>query len=104
MLLDAVEGTRAYLFVWFALATGARRGEICGLKWDCVDLEKATVHLCRNKVCTLGKELLSVANKVKTLSNAVFFSYKLDLPYSKAGSYAFNLLLIFVIQLYGSLI
>lgn len=49
-LLDAVEKTRAYLFVWFALATGARRGEICGLKWDCVDLENSTVRLCRNLV------------------------------------------------------
>ena len=49
-LLDAVEGTRAYLFVWFALATGARRGEACGLRWDCVDLENATAHICRNLV------------------------------------------------------
>lgn len=49
-LLDVVEGTRAYLFVWFALATGARRGEICGLRWDCVDLDNATVHICRNLV------------------------------------------------------
>lgn len=49
-ILDAVEGTRAYLFVWFALATGVRRGEACGLRWDCVDLDNATVRLCRNLV------------------------------------------------------
>ena len=49
-LLDVVECTRAYLFVWFLLATGARRGEACGLMWDCVDLEKGTVELRRNLV------------------------------------------------------
>lgn len=49
-LLDAVEKTRAYLFVWFLLATGARRGEACGLMWDCVDLEHGTVELRRNLV------------------------------------------------------
>jgi integrase len=49
-LLDAVEVTRAYLFVWFLLATGARRGEACGLKWDCVDLDAGVVELRRNLV------------------------------------------------------
>lgn len=49
-LLEAVANSRAYLFVWFALATGARRGEICGLKWDMVDLVKSEVRLERNLV------------------------------------------------------
>ena len=49
-LLDAVEPTRAYLFVWFALATGGRRGELCGLKWDKLDLERSEVHFERNLV------------------------------------------------------
>ena len=49
-LLDAVHETSAYLFVWFLLATGARRGEALGLKWDCVDLDSGVVHLRRNLV------------------------------------------------------
>lgn len=49
-LLSVLSGTPAYLFVWFALATGARRGEILGLMWDKVDLERAEVHLERNLV------------------------------------------------------
>lgn len=49
-LLDAVEGTRVYLLVWTGLATGARRGELLGLKWDCVDLENAVIHIRRNLV------------------------------------------------------
>lgn len=49
-LLDAVSGTSAYLFVWFLLSTGARRGEALGLKWDCVDLDNGVVELRRNLV------------------------------------------------------
>ena len=49
-LLEVLRGTSAYLFTWMGLATGARRGELCGLKWDCVDLEKAEITLRRNLV------------------------------------------------------
>ena len=49
-LLSQLEGTRAYLLVWFLLATGARRGEACALMWDCVDLDAAEAHLRRNMV------------------------------------------------------
>lgn len=50
ILLDSLEGTRAYLFVLLALNTGMRRGEICGLKWDCVDFENGIIHVRRNMV------------------------------------------------------
>lgn len=49
-LLGALRGTRAYPFVFIALNTGMRRGEICGLKWDCVDLEKGIIYVRRNLV------------------------------------------------------
>lgn len=49
-LLRVLEGTHAYLLVWFLLATGARRGEACALMWDCVDLEHGVAHLRRNMV------------------------------------------------------
>lgn len=49
-LLRVMHKAPAELLVWFLLATGARRGEACGLKWDCVDLENATVELRRNLV------------------------------------------------------
>lgn len=50
VLLDALKDTRAYPFVFIALNTGMRRGEICGLKWDCVDLEKGIIYVRRNLV------------------------------------------------------
>jgi integrase len=31
--------------VEFAIGTGMRRGELCGLQWECVDLDKATVRV-----------------------------------------------------------
>ena len=40
VLLDAVRGTKAYLFCMIGLYAGLRREEILGLKWDCVQLDK----------------------------------------------------------------
>jgi len=49
-LLDTLKSTRAYPFVLIALHTGMRRGEICGLKWDCVDLQEGVIQVRRNLV------------------------------------------------------
>jgi integrase len=35
-------------FVWLAMTTGARRGELCGLRWDDVDLDAAVLTLRRS--------------------------------------------------------
>lgn len=64
-LLAALSGTPAHLFVWFALATGARRGEILGLKWDKVDLDHAEVHLERNLVF-LDRSKIELRDYMKT--------------------------------------
>ena len=49
-LLDAVSSTRAYLFCLIALQTGMRRGEICGLMWEDIDLDKQIIHVRHNAV------------------------------------------------------
>jgi integrase len=45
-LLDAAEGTRWQNLVLFALATGARRGEIAALRWENVNMESASITVC----------------------------------------------------------
>lgn len=64
-LLKATENTKAHLFVWMALATGMRRGELLGLMWDCVDLDNATVEVRRNLV-PLGRSENQLNDYTKT--------------------------------------
>jgi len=44
-LLDAVEGTQWHSALNLALATGARRGELCALKWTDIDFEGGTITI-----------------------------------------------------------
>lgn len=44
-LLQAVEGSRVELAVHLAIYMGLRRGEICGLRWENVDLFARTIHI-----------------------------------------------------------
>lgn len=49
-LVDAVRGTKAYLFVLLALYAGLRREEICGLRWSDIDLQADVPSLTVNNV------------------------------------------------------
>ena len=51
-LLNAIRGTRAYLFVELLLYTGLRRGEALGLMWKDIDFNKAELSVCRSIVYT----------------------------------------------------
>jgi integrase len=46
-LLDAVRGTSMDALINLALATGMRRGELMGLKWQDIDLVKGTLQVRR---------------------------------------------------------
>lgn len=67
-LLEAVEGTNAYLFVRLVLETGLRRGEALGLMWDCVDLDNRELVVRRNLVLTNTKSVLE--DELKTTAGA----------------------------------
>ncbi|WP_246127669.1 tyrosine-type recombinase/integrase [Amycolatopsis rhizosphaerae] len=41
------------MFVWLAMTTGARRGELCALKWDRVDFDKAVLEI-RSSIAQRG--------------------------------------------------
>lgn len=47
LFLDAIKGHRFETLYTVALFTGMRRGEICGLKWDCVDFDRGTICVKR---------------------------------------------------------
>lgn len=50
-LLEAVHGLKVEPFVMLGLYTGMRRSEICGLRWDCVDLNEKTPHVVVCRAC-----------------------------------------------------
>ena len=47
LFLDAIKGHRFETFYTVALFIGMRRGELCGLKWDCVDFDRGTICIKR---------------------------------------------------------
>ena len=50
-LLAAVHGLKVEPFVMLGLYTGMRRGEICGLRWDCVHLDTKTPFIEVRRAC-----------------------------------------------------
>mgnify|MGYP004513625199 FL=1 len=65
-LLDAVDGTRAYLFCLLALSTGMRRGEILGLMWEDIDFKANVIRVTHNKAFILNKLDAPVTEMLKT--------------------------------------
>ena len=68
-LLEAVRGTRAYLFVELLLYTGLRRGEALGLMWKDINFKTAELKVCRSIVYTEEHPEGEINSDLKT-SNA----------------------------------
>lgn len=51
------EPLRRKMLVHLFLITGARRGELLGLKWGCVDFEQSRIHICNNVLYTPDRGL-----------------------------------------------
>lgn len=54
-LLEAVRGLSVEPCVMLGLYTGMRREEICGLLWDCVELDAAAPHITVRRACRWPK-------------------------------------------------
>ncbi|MDP4091123.1 MAG: site-specific integrase [Bacillota bacterium] len=82
-------GSSFYVPLQIAFNTGLRAAEVCGLTWDCIDLDKKTLRVEKiliskgkgiyefgtpktkssNRTITIGKTLISVLRKQKTYQN-----------------------------------
>ena len=65
--IEASKGTPLHAIITFAIGTGLRRGEICGLKWSDIDLETGEYTLQRSAKNLDGKAILG---KMKTAKSA----------------------------------
>jgi integrase len=54
------------LFLRLAVVLGARRGELCGLRWQAVDLDRGEVLLERGIVYVTGQPLIDKATKTRS--------------------------------------
>lgn len=53
------------------MVSGARRGEILGLKWACVDFDKAQIHICNNILYTPDRGIYEDTPKTATSNRFV---------------------------------
>ena len=65
-ILERSKGDRLELPFALGLYTGMRRGELCGLVWDCVDFEKNTIRVKASRL-NVGSEI--VVKKPKSESS-----------------------------------
>jgi integrase len=54
------------LFLRLAIVLGARRGELCGLRWQHIDLDRSEVLLERGVVYVTGQPLIDKATKTRS--------------------------------------
>jgi integrase len=62
--LREAKNSGVYELYYFELATGLRRGELLGLKWEDVDWERRTVRVCR-QVARINGEIVEAPLKTK---------------------------------------
>ena len=69
-LLQLFRGDPLETVLMLGIAYGLRRSEVCGLRWDAVDMEAGTLHICHTAVKANGRVLYSDSTKTAT-SNRV---------------------------------
>ena len=63
--LDLCDGSQYRDVFRFAIHTGLRRSEVCGLKWDAVDLRESRLRVIRTLHCINGQGLVTAEPKTK---------------------------------------
>ena len=69
-LLQLFRGDPLETVLMLGITYGLRRSEVCGLRWDAVDMEAGTLHICHTAVKANGRVLYSDSTKTAT-SNRV---------------------------------
>ena len=69
-LLQLFRGDPLETVLMLGITYGLRRSEVCGLRWDAVDMEAGTLHICHTAVKANGRVLYSDSTKTST-SNRV---------------------------------
>lgn len=69
-LLKSFQGDPLETAVELTVTYGLRRSEVCGLRWDAIDFEAGTIHICHTAVMNKGKVVYSDSTKTDT-SNRV---------------------------------
>lgn len=97
-LLEAVKGTRAYLFCLIALATGMRRSEILGLMWEDVDFTTGHINVTHGMALNPHRDKCEVTTMLKTdsarrrLPMPLLLSYELEKEHRESRSkYVFSM-------------
>ena len=106
-LMDATEGTRAYVPICLMLGCGLRRGEVCGLLWKDIDFVNSVLHVRHTVVLNCGIEqfrdvtktdagirdipipqwLLEILQEEHRTSTSKFVTSKLDGSHHTQGSW-----------------
>lgn len=66
-LLPVLRESRWGTVFEFLLHTGLRRGEVCGLRWEHVDLQQGYVHIRENVVTVAGKVIVSTPKTERSM-------------------------------------
>ena len=76
--LECAEGTDLALIFILEFSLGLRLGELCGLRWQDIDLDKGTVHICNTRINAGGK-VIEKGPKTAAGNRTIVLGYQADI-------------------------